>query len=295
MKKVLPQSIRTHYPFRNNRENYLSIDSNHLHFVDEGKSKQTVLMLHGNPSWSFMYRNLILELRENFRCVAPDHMGCGLSDKPKNYNYTIDQHIQNLITLIDHLSLSNVHLIIHDWGGVIGLGAALKRPNLIKSLTILNTAAFPSEGIPKRINICKNSKFGKFLVQGLNVFTRGAVFCGTSKKMDKEIAKGYLFPYGNWHSRKVIYDFVQEIPDTPQHRNYKLIKSIDNSFKNLTNKPSLICWGNKDFCFTQTYLKKWAEKLPQSKILTLENAGHYLMEDSPGEVCEAIGAFLERN
>ncbi|MBT3889925.1 MAG: alpha/beta fold hydrolase, partial [Planctomycetaceae bacterium] len=125
---------RGEYPFQSN---FMELDDgNRLHYVDEG-SGPPVLMVHGNPTWSFYYRHLVQSLQDRYRAIAVDHVGCGLSSKPQRYPYTLTQHIQNLTLLMEHLELDGVHLVVHDWGGPIGLGMAGKFPEKIRSLTIL--------------------------------------------------------------------------------------------------------------------------------------------------------------
>jgi len=171
MKPSLPSKLKTIYPFDNR---WLTTKSNHkIHYVDEG-SGHPIIMVHGNPTWSFFYRNLIIGLRSTHRCIAPDHIGCGLSEKPQNYPYLLQNHINNLTTLVERLNLQKFHLIVHDWGGPIGLGMAQKFPEKIGKITILNTAAWPSHQIPKRISLCKKPFLGPFLIRGLNAFAHSA-------------------------------------------------------------------------------------------------------------------------
>ena len=132
------------YPFKSHS---LDLDSYRYHYLDEGQG-ETLLMLHGNPTWSFYYRNLILDLKKTYRCVVPDHMGMGKSDKPQNYPYTLSQHIDNLVALVSELSLKDITLVVHDWGGAIGMGFAVRYPEKVKRLILFNTAAFLSKKIP---------------------------------------------------------------------------------------------------------------------------------------------------
>ena len=133
--------IKDLYPFESN---FLELeDGLKMHYIDEGEG-EVLLMLHGNPTWSFYYRNLIQSFQKKYRCIAPDHIGCGLSDKPQDYNYTLSTHIDNLEQLVNSLGLKDITLVMHDWGGSIGMGLAVRQPKLIKRLIIFNTAAFLS-------------------------------------------------------------------------------------------------------------------------------------------------------
>src|SRR5690606_35258145 len=142
--KIKANNLEKFYPFRSH---FLQLGNHNLHYVDEGKG-QPILMLHGNPTWSFYYRNLVAAFSENFRTVVPDHMGCGFSDKPQDYDYSLGTHINNAYKLIKFLDLKDIILVVHDWGGAIGFGLVTRYPALFSKIVILNTAAFPSEHIP---------------------------------------------------------------------------------------------------------------------------------------------------
>ena len=139
MSVPLPDWLRAIYPFDPKR---FDTGRGVMSYLDEGAGDEAVVMVHGNPTWSFYYRNLVLGLRGKIRCIVPDHLGCGLSDKPQDFNYTLGEHIRNLRALFDSLKLRKIHLIVHDWGGPIGLGAALAKPEQLGGVVILNTAAF---------------------------------------------------------------------------------------------------------------------------------------------------------
>src|SRR5579862_890877 len=220
------------YPFASH---YLPFESGRLryHYVDEGPRTQSkgrggraVLMLHGNPTWSFYYRNMILALRDKHRCVVPDHMGCGLSDKPQDYPYTLAQHIYNARSLIDRLELQELDLIVHDWGGAIGFGLAMQIPERIRRLVILNTAAFPSSRIPLRIAVCRVPVLGEIAIRGLNAFAQAALVMAVAhrEKLTPEIKEGYLAPYDSWENRIAHLRFVQDIPMQPEHPTWPLLK-----------------------------------------------------------------------
>ena len=154
--KIKTLGLEAHYPFRSH---FLRLDGHSLHYVDEGAG-QPILMLHGNPTWSFYYRNLIRGFSQKFRTIVPDHMGCGLSDKPQDYDYSLETHIQNAYQLIKFLDLKKIILIVHDWGGAIGFGLVTRYPELFDRIVILNTAAYPSVHIPQRINLLRQGKIG---------------------------------------------------------------------------------------------------------------------------------------
>ena len=143
-----------------------------MHYLDEGPRSDDVplLLLHGNPTWSFFYRKIIKCLSSEKRCIAPDHIGCGFSEKPnfRNFPYDLQTHSGNLIDLLDNLGVKKVILVLHDWGGAIGLTAFRNQPEQIEKIVLLNTAAFPSTDVPKRILLCRTPVLGQILVRGLN-------------------------------------------------------------------------------------------------------------------------------
>ncbi len=280
--------FQTLYPFRSN---YLKIGENKYHFINEGVG-ETILMLHGNPTWSFYYRNLAKILRRNYQVVVPDHMGCGLSDKPQNYEYTLENHIFNVLSLIKELKIEKFHLIVHDWGGAIGFGVAKELKERVKSITIMNTAAFESDMIPKRIAFCR-SAIGGFLVQALNAFAWPATFMTTTKPLSHIIKKAYLYPYDSFKNRIAIKNFVKDIPMEKEHRSYALLKSIEESLPQI-KCPKLILWGADDFCFNRSFYEKWCQIYPEAQAHLFEKTGHYVLEDAFAQCLPLIKAFLKK-
>lgn len=261
------------------------------HYVDEGeKDAPVMLMLHGNPTWSFYYRNLIKEFSKNFRVIAPDHMGCGFSSKPQDGDYTLKNHIDHVENLIKYLGINEFNLIVHDWGGAIGFGLATRMPKKVKSAVILNTAAFLSENIPGRIAICRMPVFGEWLVRGLNGFAWPATFMTTTKPLSTEIKKAYLYPYDNYKNRVAISRFVQDIPMEKDHPSYKTLGDIESKLSNITC-PKFIIWGGKDFCFNDHFYNKWKEIYPEAKDMYLDNAGHYVLEDAKDKIIDQLKSF----
>lgn len=275
------------YPFRSH---FLNLDGNNLHYVDEGEGRP-ILMLHGNPTWSFYYRNLIQTFSPKFRTVVPDHMGCGMSDKPQEYDYSLETHIQNTYKLIKFLDLKRIILVVHDWGGAIGFGLVTRYPELFDRIVILNTAAYPSEHIPQRINFLRQGKLGEWLIRKLNLFAWPATFMTTEKKLPSRIKQGYLLPYDSWNDRIAIARFVQDIPMEKSHRTYQTLSDIAAKLKSLP-QPKLILWGGKDFCFNQHFFEKWVEIYPDAEAHWFARAGHYVLEDALDEVSEKIWNFI---
>jgi len=261
-----------------------------MHYIDEGEG-DPILMLHGNPTWSYFYRNLVKGLSKTNRVIVPDHIGMGLSDKPQNAAYSLDFHIKNLELLIEHLHLKNIILTVHDWGGAIGFGYVVNHLENVKKIVILNSTAFYDAKIPLRIKVCCGA-FSKLLTQRLNLFAKAATFMSTTKKLAPETKQGYLLPYNSFSDRIGIYTFLKDIPIKPEQKTRHLLDSIEARLHEITS-DILILWGKKDFCFTEHYFNRWKEFFPSAKARLYENAGHYILEDVPDEVLKEIGEFVQ--
>ena len=281
------------YPFSSHS---LQLDRLRYHYLDEG-SGENLLMLHGNPTWSFYYRNLILGLKGSYRCVVPDHMGMGKSDKPQDYPYTLSRHIDNLEKLTDHLELDDITLVVHDWGGAIGMGFAVRHPERIRRLVIFNTAAFLSSEIPWSLRLCRIPGFGAIAIRGFNMFARGAIrwACVKQERMTEEVRAGYLAPYDNFANRVANLRFVQDIPISPDSPSYSVIQHIEENLKLFREHPVQIVWGAHDFVFNDHFLKRWQEIFPQAEVHRMEDAGHYVVEDAHERILPLLYEFLQKN
>ncbi|EDM28315.1 hypothetical protein LNTAR_10381 [Lentisphaera araneosa HTCC2155] len=290
MKEKL-QEIKDLYPFE---PKDLKVEGQHrLSYVDEGEG-QVMLMVHGNPTWSFFYRDLINEFSKTHRTVALDNIGCGTSDKPQDYDYTLENHISNLEKLVLALDLKDITLCVHDWGGAIGTGMATRHPDRIKNIIVFNTAAFRSQNIPKRIALCRVPFFGKVAVRAFNAFAGSATFMTTVKPLTDEVKHGFLLPYNNWENRIATHEFVLDIPLSENHRSYKTLLAVEEGLSQLKDVPMTIIWGKYDWCFDMTFLAKWKEFFPKAKVHEME-AGHYLFEDKGEEIIEIIKEFINKN
>jgi cis-3-alkyl-4-acyloxetan-2-one decarboxylase len=278
------------YPFSSN---ILQIDQLRYHYLDEG-SGETLLMLHGNPTWSFYYRNLILGLKDTYRCVVPDHMGMGKSEKPQVYPYTLSKHIDNLERLVDHLGLKDITLVVHDWGGAIGMGFAVRRPELIRRLVLFNTAAFLSQTIPLSLSLCRVPGVGAILIRGFNAFARCAIrwACTKQERMTEDVQAGYLEPYNNFSNRVANLRFVQDIPLSPDAPSYSVIQNIEANLKLFQNHPVQIIWGERDFVFNDHFLKRWEMIFPNAEVHRIEDAGHFVVEDAHERIIPLMKKFL---
>lgn len=283
----LPPRLKVLYPFG---ENCFKSSAGNLNYVDAGTGPP-VVMLHGNPTWSFFYRDLILELQDSFRCLALDHLGCGFSAKPQSADYSLEGHISRAGEWLDSLNLETFHLVVHDWGGAIGMGLAGKYRSRVKGITLLNTAAFTFPSIPWRIAVCRIPFVGALLVRGLNGFVAGATRMTTVNPLSQAVIEGFCHPYRNWHDRVAVHRFVRDIPMSPHHRSWPVLQSIEASLGDWNATPVQIIWGMQDWCFHGNFLKRWREILPAAQVHELENAGHYLLEDCGEEAFRLIRDF----
>ncbi|MEM9226420.1 MAG: alpha/beta fold hydrolase [Verrucomicrobiota bacterium] len=285
----LPDPLRALYPFTSH---WLQTAEGRIHYLDEGAG-EAIVFVHGNPTWSFFYRNIVSALRSQYRCIALDHLGMGLSDKPQDAEYRLAMRIEHLSSLIDHLGLERYHLVVHDWGGAIGMGAALKHPERVDRIQIFNTAAFRSKRMPWQIGLCRTPVLGEYFMRGLNGFSGSATTMAVTNKLPSAVKDGYLYPYGNWKDRVAIARFVQDIPMQPDHPSYNTLLQIENGLEQLCSKPMQIIWGMRDFCFDQSFLEAWIARFPEAIVHRLEGAGHYLLEDAAEECRERFSRFLE--
>ncbi len=281
------------YPFDSH---FLDIDGHRMHYVDEGAGHALVLV-HGNPTWSFYFRDLIKELRDRYRVIALDHIGCGMSEKPRTYPYTLSTHIRNLGRLLDHLQLSEVTLAGHDWGGAIACGWAVENSERVRRLVIFNTAAFPGGPTPFRIRVCGWPILGGLAVRGLNLFVRASFWmgCRRHERMTRKVRRGYLLPYDSYAHRVAVLRFVRDIPSNPSVESHSVVQSLEAGLPRLADRPMLILWGMQDFCFTPAFLDQWTARFPHAEVHRFLDAGHYVVEDAAERIVPLLGDFLGRD
>ena len=287
------------YPFA---PHWLDVGGLRMHYLDEGpREGPVVLMVHGNPTWSFYYRNLVLALRDRYRCIVPDHIGCGLSEKPGDdqYSYTLSRRIADLGALMDHVRPQTpVHLVVHDWGGMIGFGWAAERPGQIGQMVIGNTAAFPlpaEKKLPAALWLVRNTRIGASLVQGMNAFSAIAARVAFKKPVSAEIRRAYTGPYDSPANRIATLRFVQDIPLGPEDPAFAIVKKTESLLPQFADKPCLVAWGGKDFVFDRHFLKQWKRIFPHATVLEYPDCGHYIFEDGGAPLTGAIRDFLDTN
>jgi len=288
----LPPDVRALYPFA---PHWLETPAGRIHYVDEGPrdADTAVICVHGNPTWSFMYREIIKTLSPQFRVLAIDHLGCGLSDKPQNFSYRLADHIENLARLVSTIPQPKLHFIVHDWGGAIGCAVAERFSARVGKLVVMNTAAF-SGPCPLRIRLCRVPLLGPLLVRGLNGFAGAAASMAVERPLPAVVKRGFLWPYRSWHDRIAVQKFVEDIPLEPSHPSQPTLRALEAALPKLSGKPMLLAWGLRDFCFTPAYLAEWRRRFPSATIREFPHAGHYLLEDAGAELIPHIAEFLAR-
>ncbi len=286
------------YPFQSR---YMNINGLQYHFLDEGAG-DPIVMIHGNPTWSFYFRVLIKKLSPQFRTIVPDHIGCGLSDKPspKHYDYRLKSRVHDLETLFDHLQLKKkITLVLHDWGGIIGMTFAVKHPEKVSRIIIMNTVAFlqlKGKKLPLRLRLARNVKpFATLAILGFNLFAFALLYMASYKGLSKDVKSGLIAPYNSWKNRIAILKFIQDIPLKEKDQSYSLGKYMDENLYRLAHIPKLICWGKRDFVFDTEYLAEWQRRFPDAEIHTFPDAGHYVLEDEPETIVNLVKDFLKRN
>ena len=280
-----------------------------MSYLDEGpRDGEVVVMLHGNPSWSYYWRHLVSGLSDRYRCIVPDHVGMGLSDKPDDagtasprYDYTLQSRIDDLEALLRHAGVDDatpVTLAVHDWGGMIGFGWALSHAAQVRRLVITNTAAFPlpaAKPMPWQLSLGRDSRFGAFIIRAFNAFSSGASFVGVERRMPRAVRRAYVAPYDSWANRIATLRFMQDIPLAAGDRAWDLVEQAGRRLPGFADRPAFIGWGLRDFVFDRHFLEGFARALPRAEVHAFEDANHYVLEDKHAVLVPTIRAFLDAN
>lgn len=275
------------YPFT---AHAFDVDGGRMHYVDEGAGPP-LLFVHGTPTWSFLYRHLIRELRADHRCVAPDHLGFGLSAKPPAYPYSSERHARNLAALVEHLGLADFTLVAHDLGGPIALAYALANPANVRRIVLFNTLMWPMEGefaVPPAGRLM-SGPLGRLLYLRFNVSPRRLLplVYGDRAKLTPAIHRHYTAPFPRPDDRHAMFAFVQEVAAGARWN-----AGLWSRRATLADIPVLLIWGLKDPAFGPRYLARWRELLPNAAVLELPEAGHFVQEEAPAEALSAIRSFI---
>ena len=262
-----------------------------MHYVDEG-SGPVVVCLHGNPTWGFLFRNLIAALRDDFRVIVPDHIGCGLSDQPGDVCFRAGDRIGHLEDLLAELGVGRFSLVMHDWGGPLGTGLAVRRPADVERLVYFNTTLAEMALLPGMIRRAAAPVIGRLLTQDTMQFLKLLTSFGVVQAMPEEVKRGYLRPYRSRAGRRAIWGFVQDIPFSPSHPTAPLMDDMVARLPALADTPVKIIWGMKDPCFHPGILRQVAARFPQADVVRVPDASHLVLEDAPGRSIAAVREFL---
>ncbi|HHW4678746.1 MAG TPA: alpha/beta fold hydrolase [Xylella sp.] len=278
-----------------------------MRYLDEGpRNGAVIVMLHGNPSWSYYWRHLVSALRDGYRCIVPDHVGMGLSDKPGDapgvlprYDYTLQSRVDDLEALLRHAGIGDatpLTLAVHDWGGMIGFGWALTHAAQVRRLVIMNTAVFPipvAKRIPWQIALGRHWKIGEWVIRGFNAFAVGASWMGVETPLPRAVRRAYVAPYHSWAHRRSIIRFIQDIPLEAGDRAWPLLDAVGKALSGFADRPAFIGWGLKDIVFDHRFLDRFRVALPHAQLHVFEDAGHYVLEDKSRFLVTAIRVFLD--
>jgi len=262
-----------------------------MHYVDEG-SGPVVVCLHGNPTWGFLFRNLIAALRDDFRVIVPDHVGCGLSQQPGDVCFRAGDRLGHLEDLLAELGIGRFSLVMHDWGGPLGTGLAVRRPADVERLVYFNTTLAEMALLPGMIRRAAAPVIGRLLTQDTMQFLKLLTSFGVVQAMPEEVRRAYLRPYRTRAGRRAIWGFVQDIPFSPSHPTAPLMDDMVARLPALADTPVKIIWGMKDPCFHPGILRHVAARFPQADVVRIPDASHLVLEDAPGQSIAAVREFL---
>lgn len=281
---------RKEYPFKSN---FLQLEMGKMHYVDEGRG-EPVVMVHGNPTWSFLYRHLIKCLSGNYRCIAMDHIGFGLSDKPANWSYYPEAHAKNLAALIEKLGLEEITLVVQDWGGPIGLSYAVARPEKVKRIVIMNTWMWSvkNDTYYKLFSSFMGGPVGRFLIKRFNFFARVVMkkAMGDPARLSGPVHRHYLKALERPEERKGCWTFPKRIIGSSEW-----LENLWSQRDRIHDKPVLILWGMKDIAFRERELNRWLGLFPNCKVIKYVDTGHFVQEEKGKELCPAVDEFLEHS
>lgn len=275
------------YPFG---PHSFQVEQRTMHYVDEGRG-EPVVFVHGTPTWSFLWRRMILALRDEYRCIAPDHLGFGLSDKPETADYTPAAHAQRLEELIEHLGLRDITLVVHDFGGPIGLSYAVRHPENVKRVVVMNSWLWSNAGnrAVEGASWVLRSPLGRFMYRRLNLSPQVLLKTAFADKtkLTPAMHRHYLAPFPSPATRAAPWILARELSGSNDW-----YRGLWEARAALADIPALVLWGMKDPLFPLTHLERWRSALPHARVERLERAGHFVQEEAPEKVIAAIRSFL---
>ena len=290
------QDFNGTFPFE---PRFKKINGFDMHYVDEGEGDESLVCLHGMPTWSYLYRKFIENLRQDFRIVVPDHMGFGKSDVPQDKQYTMAEHVDNLTKLMISLDLQNITLIVQDWGGPIGLGFAVDHPDRIKRLVIMNTSVgVAREGTkPWYQNLEESGEYDAFfsnLKETIPKLFKFSIY--NQDAITDEMLAAYTAPFPTRESCLGALVFPRGIPIGFNHHNAQAMQHVREKLDLFIDTPKIMIWGMQDPVFPPPVIKRWNKKLfPGIQVNKLKNASHFLQEDAPREIISLIRTFINNN
>ena len=279
---------RKDYPFASN---YYITPVGRMHYLDEGEG-DPIIFVHGNPSWSYQFRNVIKRVSNHHRCIAPDLIGFGLSDKPKDWSYLPEDHAKLFGDFLESLDLKNMTIVVGDWGGPIGLSYAIKHPKRVKNLVITNTWLWSvrKDWYYQAFSRFVGGPVGKVLINSRNFFARDVVkmAVGDKSRLTKEVHDHYLKPLEKKEERKGSWVFPRRIIGSSEW-----LESLWNKHERLKDKNVLLAWGMKDIAFREKELNRWKDTFPDATVVRFEDAGHFVAEERPKELSDSMKKLLK--
>lgn len=261
-----------------------------VHYIDEGKGA-AVVMLHGNPTWSFLYRKVIKELGGQFRCIAMDYPGFGLSERPSDYGYTAAEHAHVIGELVDHLNLDEFMVMGQDWGGPIGMTIALERADRVAGMVFANTWYWPAQGSLATFSVVMSTPPAQWLILRRNAFVNFIMPRSVATPMEPAVFKTYQEAQPTPEARRGVAEFPRQI-----RRARPMLEHLASSApKMLGGKPMELVWAMKDPAFgNAAVLARWQRDFPSAHLTKLESANHYIQEDAPAALADAVRRVSER-
>ena len=285
---VTPFAYGPAYPFASR---FVTVGGHRMHYVDEG-SGPVVVCLHGNPTWGFLFRNLVASLRHEFRVIVPDHVGCGLSDRPRDALFRAADRIAHLEEFLDRLGVGGFSLVMHDWGGPLGTGLAVRRAERVERLVYFNTTLAETDLLPAMIRRAAAPVIGRLLTQHTARFVSLLTSLGASRPLPEEVRQAYHRPYRTAESRRAIWGFVRDIPLSRSHPTAALMDDLVARLPAVAGKPVRLVWGMRDPCFHPGILDRVAARFPGADIVRIPDASHLVLEDAASESTAAVHDFL---
>lgn len=277
------------------------VDGQRMSVLDDGPegAQETILFHHGNPSWSFLWRHLLHPaIQAGHRVVAPDMIGLGMSEKPLAPAYhSLNRHILNLEDAIRRLELDDLTMVLHDWGGPIGMGVATRMPDRIRRIVVANTLAFAptSERSFSLWHKALANPIGRVLGVSGNLVGRTAFRLGVREEMDDEVREAYQWPLAERGGRIAAQRLVEMVPDGPAHPSAETLRSMQEDYPELGDVPLLVLWADRDPVMPPKLAEKWPEHFPQADVRHVSNeAGHFWQEDDPEAFLEPMLAWIEK-